>query len=161
MPEHRSGEFGIISTGKSGLFLTAAVLDRVMRPAGGEAKRSVAFAAHRPNRSSLTGVSNMTRQWTTWLSLALCGGIATGFGTAPARAQQTCAALTITGHPSYPPVAWAAGDTIVGAAPELVRGIASKLGVKTVTSKNFGTWEGAQNAARDGQADVIFRHLQK
>ena len=98
----------------------------------------------------------MTRQWMTWLSLAVCGGIAAGFGTAPAQAQQTCAALTITGHPSYPPVAWAAAGKIVGAAPELVRGIAAKLGVKTVTSKSFGTWEGAQNAARDGQADVIF-----
>ena len=98
----------------------------------------------------------MTRQWTTWLSLAVCGGIAAGFGTAPAQAQQTCAALTITGHPSYPPVAWAAAGKIVGAAPELVSGIAAKLGVKTVTSKSFGTWEGAQTAARDGQADVIF-----
>jgi polar amino acid transport system substrate-binding protein len=75
---------------------------------------------------------------------------------APAEAQQACAALVITGHPSYPPVAWAAQGKIVGAAPALVSGIAAKLGVKDVVSKDFGSWEGAQAAARDGAADVIF-----
>ena len=62
----------------------------------------------------------------------------------------------ITGHPSYPPVAWAAQGKIVGAAPALVSGIAAKLGVKDVVSKDFGSWEGAQDAARKGEADVIF-----
>ncbi len=75
---------------------------------------------------------------------------------APAQAQQTCARLVITGHPSYPPVAWAAQGKIVGAAPALVRAIANKLGVKTVESKDFGSWKGAQEAARTGEADVIF-----
>ena len=75
---------------------------------------------------------------------------------APAQARQSCTALTITGHPSYPPVAWAAQGKIVGAAPALVRGIAAKLRVKTVVSKDFGSWEGAQDAARKGEADVIF-----
>ena len=75
---------------------------------------------------------------------------------APAQAQQACPTLVITGHPSYPPVAWAAQGKIVGAAPALVRGIATKLGVKNVVSKDFRTWEGAQDAARKGEADVIF-----
>jgi polar amino acid transport system substrate-binding protein len=75
---------------------------------------------------------------------------------APARAQPACSTLTITGHPSYPPVAWAAQGKIAGAAPALVSGIAAKLGVKTVVSKDFGSWEGAQDAARKGEADVIF-----
>lgn len=75
---------------------------------------------------------------------------------APAHAQQACAELVITGHPSYPPVAWAAHGKIVGAAPTLVSGIAAKLGVKNVVSKDFGSWESAQAAARNGEADVIF-----
>ena len=62
----------------------------------------------------------------------------------------------ITGHPSYPPVAWAAQGAIVGVAPTLVALIAAKLGVKDVVSKDFGSWEAAQDAARKGEADVIF-----
>lgn len=73
-----------------------------------------------------------------------------------AMAQAACTALTITGHPSYPPVAWANKGAIIGAAPALVRNIATQLGVKTVTSKDFGSWEAAQAATRDGKADVIF-----
>jgi polar amino acid transport system substrate-binding protein len=77
---------------------------------------------------------------------------------APAHAQSgpVCAALVITGHPSYPPVAWATEGKIVGAAPDLVSGIAARHGVKDVVSKDFGSWEGAQQAVRTGQADVIF-----
>ena len=83
-------------------------------------------------------------------------GLATFSFSAQAQAEPVCNALVITGHPSYAPVAWAAQGKIVGAAPSLVTGIASKLGVKEVVSKNFGSWEGAQEAARSGQADVIF-----
>ncbi|MGZ5842431.1 MAG: substrate-binding periplasmic protein [Xanthobacteraceae bacterium] len=74
----------------------------------------------------------------------------------PVHAQQVCTALTITGHPSYPPVAWAMQGRIVGAAPTLVSAIAAKLGVKDIVAKDFGSWEGAQAAARSGEADVIF-----
>ena len=73
-----------------------------------------------------------------------------------AQADSTCLSLVITGHPVYMPVAWAANGKIAGAAPELVTAIAGKLGVKTVTSKNFGSWEKAQAAARNGEADIIF-----
>ena len=75
---------------------------------------------------------------------------------APAQAQLACPTLVITGHPSYPPVAWAAQGKIVGAAPALVSGIAGKLGVKDVVSKDYGSWAGAQDAVRKGEADVIF-----
>ena len=75
---------------------------------------------------------------------------------AMAQAQPACSTLTITGHPSYPPVAWAAQGKIVGAAPDLVRGIATRLGVKDVQSKDFGSWEAAQAAIKSGAADVIF-----
>ncbi len=73
-----------------------------------------------------------------------------------AAAQPACTALVITGHTTYMPVAWAADGKIDGAAPELVAGIARKLGVKTVTSKDYGSWEKAQAAVARGDADVIF-----
>ena len=90
------------------------------------------------------------------LALAMLVGASLVGAAAPAGAQQACARLVITGHPSYPPVAWAAQGKIVGAAPALVSTIATKLGVKDVMSKDFGSWEGAQDAARKGEADVIF-----
>jgi polar amino acid transport system substrate-binding protein len=95
-----------------------------------------------------------------WLALPALGfamlvGLLVG-AVVPAQAQQACTALVITGHPSYPPVAWAAQGRIVGAAPALVSRIAAKLGVKDVVSKDYGSWEGAQAAVRNGEADVIF-----
>src|SRR5262245_60589528 len=47
-----------------------------------------------------------------------------------ASAADTCESLTITGHPSYAPVAWSAQGQIVGAAADLVTAVARKLGVK-------------------------------
>jgi polar amino acid transport system substrate-binding protein len=73
-----------------------------------------------------------------------------------ALAVPDCPDLVITGHPYYPPVAWSSGGKIVGAATELVTRIAGDLGFPRVTSKDFGTWEKAQAAARSGEADVIF-----
>src|SRR5512135_2347083 len=73
----------------------------------------------------------------------------------PARAESACPALVITGHPDYPPVQWAAHGAIVGPIPQLVTSIAEQLGVNQVKSKDFGSWQAAQGAARRGQADVI------
>jgi polar amino acid transport system substrate-binding protein len=73
-----------------------------------------------------------------------------------AQADSACPTLVITGHSAYPPVAWAAHGSIVGAAPDLVTSIALRLGVKKVVSKDFGSWEKAQEAAKSGAADVIF-----
>jgi polar amino acid transport system substrate-binding protein len=103
----------------------------------------------------------MSKRWNASLpsALVLTGVVALSFGCAAQAQTQSdpvCASLVVTGHPSYPPAAWAAQGRIVGAAPELVSGIAVKLGVKDVVSKDFGSWEGAQAAARSGQADVIF-----
>jgi polar amino acid transport system substrate-binding protein len=100
----------------------------------------------------------MSKRPMSWLALPVLAFTMHLSAAAPAQAQPApaCAALTITGHPSYPPVAWAAQGRIVGAAPDLVRGIAGRLGVKDVVSKDFGSWEGAQAAAREGKADVIF-----
>jgi polar amino acid transport system substrate-binding protein len=101
----------------------------------------------------------MSKRWNSSLpsALVLTGVVAFSFGfVAQAQSDPVCAGLVITGHPSYPPIAWATQGRIVGAAPNLVSGIAAKLGVKDVVSKDFGSWEGAQQAARGGQADVIF-----
>lgn len=103
----------------------------------------------------------MRTSWSSSLpsALAVAGFVALScgcVGQAQAQAKPGCAALVITGHPFYPPVAWAEQEEIVGAAPTLVRGIATDLGVANVVSKDFGSWEGAQSAARDGKADVIF-----
>lgn len=73
-----------------------------------------------------------------------------------AQAESACPSLVITGHPAYPPVAWASHGNIIGAAPELVKSIAAQLGVARVESRDFGSWDNAQRAARNGQADVIF-----
>ena len=70
-------------------------------------------------------------------------------------AAPDCQELVVTGHPYYPPVAWGSGGKEVGAAPELVIRIATALGIPKVTTKDFGTWEKAQAAARNGEADVI------
>jgi polar amino acid transport system substrate-binding protein len=97
----------------------------------------------------------MSKRLLSWFPVLALTALAAS-SLAPAQAQPACATLTITGHPSYPPVAWAAQGKIAGAAPELVSGIAARLGVKDVVSKDFGSWEGAQDAARSGEADVIF-----
>ena len=73
-----------------------------------------------------------------------------------AQAATSCNALVITGHPAYPPVAWGSDGKIVGASPELVMKIAKELKVEKVSSVNFGSWEKAQEAIKDGRADVIF-----
>ncbi len=80
--------------------------------------------------------------------LALC---------APAFGQSvgTCDTLIITGHPAYPPVAWADNGKIIGASTQLVTAIAKQLKVPNVVSKDFGSWENAQEAIKNGQADVI------
>lgn len=69
---------------------------------------------------------------------------------------EVCRSLVITGHPSYPPVAWAVKDKMAGAAPELVTTIAKDVRVKEIVSKNFGSWANAQMAMKEGKADIIF-----
>lgn len=73
-----------------------------------------------------------------------------------AEVAGSCDTLVITGHPDYPPVAWAADGEIVGASTELVASIAKKLKVQSISSKDFGSWDNAQKAIKSGQADVIF-----
>lgn len=98
------------------------------------------------------GVADLEQSVMKYLIAILLSLVLAGF----AQAADTCKSLVITGHPSYAPVAWGAKGKIVGAAPELVSEIALKLGVSKVMSRDFGTWEKAQAAAKGGQADVIF-----
>jgi polar amino acid transport system substrate-binding protein len=72
-----------------------------------------------------------------------------------AHAAEDCAKIVATGHPQYPVIAYKDGDNIAGAAPDLVAAIAKKLNVP-LESKYMGSWEEAQQATRDGKADLIF-----
>jgi polar amino acid transport system substrate-binding protein len=71
-----------------------------------------------------------------------------------ALAADTCTEIISTGHPQYPSIAFKEGDKIDGAAPALVEAIAKNLNIP-LESKYMGTWAEAQEAARDGKADMI------
>ena len=73
-----------------------------------------------------------------------------------AQTSPVCEALIITGHPAYPPVAWGADGKIIGSSAELVTAIAQQLQVKKITSIDFGSWQKAQDAIKEGKADIIF-----
>jgi hypothetical protein len=106
----------------------------------------------------------MSKRLMSWLSLPALAftmlGVSSVVGAvAPAQARPACAALVITGHPFYPPVAWAAQGKIVGAASALVSGNRSPArrqgrGVKGLWFVRGGTGGGAQ---RRGRRDL--RHL--
>ena len=65
-----------------------------------------------------------------------------------------CSRFVLTGHPSYPPVAWKSGNTLTGGGIEVVRRLAraSGVGIRVLARP---TWEDAQQAVRDGSADAI------
>lgn len=79
---------------------------------------------------------------------------ALAFAGPSAFAADDCTKITATGHPEYPVIAFKEGDNIAGAAPDLVAAIAKKLNVP-LQSKDMGSWEEAQEATRDGKADLI------
>ncbi len=87
--------------------------------------------------------------------LASLLGVAALLASPSAFAQDACTALTATGHPEYAPIGYRDGDAIAGAGAMLVEAIAADLGVPA-QSRDMGTWEDAQAAARDGAADIIF-----
>ena len=76
------------------------------------------------------------------------------FSGSAAHAADTCTTIISTGHPQYPAIAYKEGDSIEGAAPALVEAIAKDLKVP-LESKYMGSWAEAQEAARDGKADMI------
>lgn len=80
---------------------------------------------------------------------------ALGLSCGGAFAADSCTKIKATGHPAYPVIAFKDGKNIAGAAPDLVAAIAKKLKVP-LKSKDMGSWEEAQAAARDGKADLIF-----
>jgi polar amino acid transport system substrate-binding protein len=73
-----------------------------------------------------------------------------------AQKASVCESLVITGHPTYPPVAWAADGKIIGSSAVLVTTIAQQLQVKKISSVDFGSWQKAQDAIKEGKADIIF-----
>lgn len=72
----------------------------------------------------------------------------------PPNPVRACSSLVLTGHPSYPPVAWADGGTLKGGGIQIIQRIARDNGI-TVRVVNEGTWDDAQLAVRNGQADMI------
>jgi polar amino acid transport system substrate-binding protein len=82
----------------------------------------------------------------------LCSGCSSG-GTTPASTGG-CSSFVLTGHPSYPPVAWADGSTLQGGGIQVVQQLAKDSGV-TVRVVNEGSWDDAQLAVREGRADAI------
>ena len=88
-----------------------------------------------------------------FLILALLGFFASAVF---AQTGSVCEAWVITGHPAYPPVAWAADGKIVGSSAVLVTAIAQQLQVKKISSVDFGSWQKAQDAIKEGKADIIF-----
>jgi polar amino acid transport system substrate-binding protein len=71
-----------------------------------------------------------------------------------AFAADDCAKITVTGHPQYPVIAFKEGDRMMGAAPMLVEAIGKELKVP-VEAKFMGSWADAQEAMREGKADMI------
>lgn len=74
--------------------------------------------------------------------------------TVPTPRPNGCTSFVLTGHPSYPPVAWRSGDTLVGGGIDVVARLAraSGVGMHVLAEK---TWEDAQLAVQRGRADAI------
>lgn len=65
-----------------------------------------------------------------------------------------CSSFVLTGHPSYPPVAWKSGNTLTGGGIEVVQRLARASGVRMSVLAQ-PTWDDAQKAVQDGRADAI------
>ena len=65
-----------------------------------------------------------------------------------------CTKLILTGHPTYPPVAWAEGATLHGAGIRVVERLAKDARIPIVVV-NEGSWAAAQSAVKSGKADAI------
>jgi polar amino acid transport system substrate-binding protein len=72
----------------------------------------------------------------------------------PTAKPAACSTLVLTGHPAYPPVAWANGASLEGGGIQVVRRLARDNGVG-ISVVNEKSWENAQLAVRAGKADAI------
>ncbi len=89
------------------------------------------------------------------LSALLCATVLALCAVAPAiAAPRACTKLVLTGHPTYPPVAWADGATLHGAGIRVVERLAKDAGIP-ITVINEGSWDAAQAAVKSGKADAI------
>jgi polar amino acid transport system substrate-binding protein len=86
-------------------------------------------------------------------SLAGCSSSAPTVTVTPVT-PAVCTSFVLTGHPSYPPVAWKSGNTLTGGGIDVVARLARASGVKMSVLAQ-PTWEDAQLAVRDGRADAI------
>lgn len=85
---------------------------------------------------------------------AACASTTPSATVPPPKPVAACSSIVLTGHPAYPPVAWADGATLEGGGIQVIRRVARDNGV-TVRVVNEGTWDDAQLAVRDGSADAI------
>jgi polar amino acid transport system substrate-binding protein len=83
-----------------------------------------------------------------------CSSSTAGTPVAPPTPAAGCSSLVLTGHPAYPPVAWADGTTLVGGGIDVVRRLARDNTIP-LTVINAGSWDAAQLAVRNGRADAI------
>jgi polar amino acid transport system substrate-binding protein len=100
---------------------------------------------------------NLRLLLTVGASLALVTGCTSSTVTAPLTPIEpaaACTSIVLTGHPSYPPVAWADGATLQGGGIDVIRRVArdNGIGIRVV---NEGSWDDAQLAVRGGKADAI------
>jgi polar amino acid transport system substrate-binding protein len=105
-------------------------------------------------RAHLRNPKPGTRTKTMNRSLCLSVLVALTLASPAAMAAETCTEIVSTGHPQYPAIAFKEGDRITGAAPALAEAIAKEAGVP-LKSTYQGSWAEAQQAVRDGKADMI------
>lgn len=87
---------------------------------------------------------------------ALVGTLLLSLVGAVHASAESCSSLVITGHPNYRPISWAAEGGVAGSVADLMAEVAADLGVTNVRTQDFGTWAAAQEATKEGKADIIF-----
>ncbi len=96
----------------------------------------------------------MTIRFAAALAAVLLAGAFVAGTPERASSAPACARLTLTGHPSYPPISWSARGTLEGAGIAVVRALAKNAGVP-LSVVDEGSWGAAQAAVKSGKADVI------
>lgn len=90
------------------------------------------------------------------ICLQICMGVAL-VAALPARANEPCKNLVVTGNPEYPPFLWrdpADENRLIGASADLMQLLAKEIGV-TVEVRYAGSWARVQEEAKLGHVDLI------
>ena len=107
-----------------------------------------AFLVYLLKLNTIQVVKKMKKLWPILATLlCLSGGLSQAKG---------CSTLTMTGPPAGAPSSWVSEGKLIGAAVDLIEGIAFKAGVKKVEVRVFSSWSEALNATYTGEVDLIF-----